>query len=187
VGKIIYGLHWGQPLVEYKDVPGFPGYKVGDDGSVWSFRNCGSGYKKLRDVPRAVKKHIGKHGYPYVGLSKSGRTYRKDVHKLVMLAFIGPRPPGGHTRHLDGDPSNSALSNLCYGSPAENAADRIRHGDDRRGERRPSAKLTEKDVVWMRLGYSTGKTVKEMAKVLGVSVYTLYSAMPGSRNWKHVK
>jgi hypothetical protein len=29
-------LPLSQPPVEYRDVPGFPGYRVGTDGSVWS-------------------------------------------------------------------------------------------------------------------------------------------------------
>src|SRR5215472_269740 len=34
----------GQSQVDYRDIPGFPGYRVGDDGSIWSaWRKGGRG------------------------------------------------------------------------------------------------------------------------------------------------
>jgi len=45
----------------------------------------------------------------------------------VTEAFIGPYPPGQETRHLDGDPLNNSVGNLCYGTRAENMQDRVRH------------------------------------------------------------
>jgi len=47
---------------------------------------------------------------------------------MMMLAFIGPRPDGLETRHLDGNPTHNHLSNLAYGTHRENALDMIRHG-----------------------------------------------------------
>lgn len=62
----------------------------------------------------------------YLTVRVDGKTRR--VHRLVMLAFVGPRPPGLQIRHLDGNNQHNDLSNLKYGTPAENAADKIRHG-----------------------------------------------------------
>jgi hypothetical protein len=45
-----------------------------------------------------------------------------------MEAFVGLRPKGLETRHLDGDPSNNQLSNLAYGTSSENHLDMVRHG-----------------------------------------------------------
>ena len=47
-----------------------------------------------------------------------------QVHRLVMLAFVGPCPEGMQVRHLDGDPANNRLPNLAFGTPVENARDR---------------------------------------------------------------
>jgi hypothetical protein len=52
----------------------------------------------------------------------------KGVHVIVAEAFIGPRPAGMETRHIDGDPSNNRLENLEYGTRSENAEDSKRHG-----------------------------------------------------------
>lgn len=55
----------------------------------------------------------------------------RAVHVLVLEAFRGPRPgPDYEGRHLDGDPGNSALVNLAWGTRQENWGDRRRHGRD---------------------------------------------------------
>ncbi|MDX3713446.1 HNH endonuclease signature motif containing protein [Streptomyces europaeiscabiei] len=50
------------------------------------------------------------------------------MHQIVAAAFLGPRPDGHDVRHLDGNPLNSALSNLSYGTRSENELDKARHG-----------------------------------------------------------
>lgn len=51
------------------------------------------------------------------------------MHTLVALAFLGPRPEGKpHIRHLDGNARNNHVSNLAYGTAAENVADSLQHG-----------------------------------------------------------
>lgn len=50
------------------------------------------------------------------------------MHELVLTAHVGPCPPGMECRHLDGDEKNNALSNLVWGTPPEQALDRVRHG-----------------------------------------------------------
>jgi hypothetical protein len=60
-------------------------------------------------------------------LSLNGITRSFLVHVLVLNAFVGPCPLGMETRHLNGKPYDNRLSNLCWGTPVENAADAIRH------------------------------------------------------------
>jgi hypothetical protein len=67
-------------------------------------------------------------GYQVVTLYLNGTRPSRKVHTLVLEAFVGPRPDGMVTRHLDGDPSNNRLSNIAYGTPRENSLDRVRHG-----------------------------------------------------------
>lgn len=50
------------------------------------------------------------------------------VATLVLTTFCGPRPPGWYACHGDGDPTNSRLDNLAWGTPQSNALDRRRHG-----------------------------------------------------------
>ena len=111
-------------MTEWRDVPGFEGrYQVSDDGRVLSLPRYGAGGRMLKLAP------TGK-GYRSVSLSLAGASRGRLVHQLVLLAFVGPRPADAVTRHLDGDPTNNALSNIVYGTPVENRADMRRHGRD---------------------------------------------------------
>ena len=54
------------------------------------------------------------------------------VHRAVLTAFEGPRPPNIVVRHKDSDRANNVLTNLEWGTRVENAADteaagRLRH------------------------------------------------------------
>lgn len=72
-------------------------------------------------------------GYLFVNLYQAAKVKTPvTVHRLVLEAFVGPRPDGMECRHLDGDPANNRLANLAWGSPVENASDRKRHQVERR-------------------------------------------------------
>ena len=61
-------------------------------------------------------------------LCKDGRRQSRAVHHLVLLAFVGPKPGGMVTRHLNGDPGDNRLTNLVYGTQSENMYDKVAHG-----------------------------------------------------------
>lgn len=99
---------------------------------------------------------------PYRAVSIRRGSDRKrivlDVHRAVIVAFRGPPPfPGAQCRHLDGDPSNNRLSNLCWGSARDNAEDTIRHGRSGRGQANVNARLTEAQVHDIRARYDRGE------------------------------
>jgi HNH endonuclease/NUMOD4 motif len=62
--------------------------------------------------------------------NKKQRLYQ--VHRLVLAAFVGPCPAGLQSLHWDDNPRNNELSNLRYGTPAENQRDCIRNGRNSR-------------------------------------------------------
>jgi hypothetical protein len=65
-------------------------------------------------------------GYLCVRLGQ-GRQY--GVHRLVLLAFVGPCPPElDEALHRNGDRSDARLVNLHWGTKSENMLDRVRHG-----------------------------------------------------------
>jgi hypothetical protein len=69
------------------------------------------------------------------------------LHKEVLRAFIGPKPSTDSVcRHLDGNKGNNATWNLAWGTQKENAADRIKHKTQSRGETHGNHKLTESQV-----------------------------------------
>ena len=112
----------------WRAVPGYEGtYEVSDQGRVRSldrFDYCG----RLQEG----KFLIGnlELGYRKVSLSKLGRQKKFRVHRLVMLAFIGPLPEGMVTRHLNGMKDDNRLCNLQYGTQSENMQDNLKHGNN---------------------------------------------------------
>jgi len=50
------------------------------------------------------------------------------VHQLVLRAFVGPRPKGKESLHINGKATDNRLSNLRYGTRSENLRDLWRHG-----------------------------------------------------------
>ena len=71
---------------------------------------------------------IDKTGYALIGLSTPAGSRTKFVHRVVLEAFVGPRPEGMECRHLDGNPLNNRIENICWGTPSDNAWDRVAHG-----------------------------------------------------------
>lgn len=166
-----------KPDVEYREIPGCPGYIAGDDGSIWSSDRDGSRRKRL-SVCR------DRHGYGYVSIRGSG--YRRTrVHTLVLTAFLGPRPDGMDCRHLDGDPANNVLSNLRWGTHAENMRDTIRHGRTTAGERSHWAKLKASDVLEIRQLRFSGDSLKSIAHRFNISVCHVCGIAMG-RYWKRL-
>ena len=85
---------------EWKDIIGFDGYQISDNGRVRSPRQI-------------LKQQVNHKGYCVVRLSR-GRNYKRSfyVHRLVAEYFI--ENPNGYRQinHIDKDKSNNAKSNL---------------------------------------------------------------------------
>ncbi|QZE10566.1 hypothetical protein SEA_SCOOBYDOOBYDOO_251 [Mycobacterium phage ScoobyDoobyDoo] len=88
---------------------------MSDEGRVWSL------------VSNRLMKLTPLVGSGHLRLNLDTNKTRL-VHRLVLEAFVGPCPPGMETRHLDDDPSNNRLSNLCWGTRLENTMDRVQNG-----------------------------------------------------------
>jgi hypothetical protein len=168
------------PVVRYVEIK--PGYRVGDDGSVWS---CVIGGCKPRvgDTWHRLKPYPGPKGHLYVTVGLHDRRY---VHHLVLEAFVGPCPPGLECRHFpDRDPANNRLENIHWGTPEENAADKIFHGTDLKGEEQNGAILTEADVLDALARYRAGEPIVTIARRLGVTDNAIGKIFRGE-NWRHV-
>lgn len=89
---------------------------------------------------------------------------------LCILANGPPPTPAHEVCHNCGNGHLSCLNphHLRWGTRAENAADRVIHGTDHRGEKHPQAKLTAAQVVEIRAMRGTVSQVI-LAKIYGVS------------------
>lgn len=67
-------------------------------------------------------------GHQQVKLSRDGIYQQAKVHRVVLIAFAGPPPPGCEVLHNDGNPANNSAANLRWGTRSENLHDRVRHG-----------------------------------------------------------
>lgn len=175
--------------VVYKSLAfmGYPQYRVGDDGSVWSCCNARWG---LRNSWKKRRPGIGSNGRMHVSL---GRGKQIRVHRLVLLAFVGPCPEGMEACHNDGNASNNRIGNLRWDVHSNNMQDMVRHGTcylakrDARGERNATAKLTEEKVRKIRKMYASGKyTLKGLAAIFRVH-FTAIHLVIARKNWAHVE
>ena len=162
---------------KFKDIPGFPGYLVSDTGVVLSQR---------RGMPRVLKPCVIKNGYQTVNLCRNLKAFRRYIHWLVLLAFVGDKPfPKAVARHLDGKQLNNNLLNLEYGTMKDNQADCVRHGNRPMGGDNWNSKLTENDVIEMLNLIKTGMMQKDIASHYGIGRPHMSSIANGKR-WKHI-
>ena len=174
------------PLIKGEDIrhcPGYVGYAATTGGKIlscwmWGIRRK-RGDRRLSATWRECHGWIDQ-GYRRVQLratKNSCKTIRR-VHQLILEAFVGPRPKGYETRHLDGDPVNNHLANLCYGTHSENQQDSIRHGTHTsipwRSLGPPNQKLTDDDVRMIR---KLGKCLapREIAALYAIHYHTAWA------------
>jgi hypothetical protein len=157
--------------MDRREVIGFPGYLIYEDGRVWSF-SFGGKFLKSKPI----------NGYNQYGLSSGGKQYFRLAHRLVLEAFVGPCPEGMECRHLDGDTQNNHVSNLRWGTKKENYEDKRLHGTDNAGEImavRSSRDVKEIGDLVRRGLYSQS----ELARLYGVSKQQI-SSIKTHKRWR---
>lgn len=178
--------------VSYRPIPGFPGYRVGDDGSVWScWKRIGTIGKRGTESIMIEAWHLMSqgflNGYRTVALKYPPRQKRRLVHQLILEAFVGPCPKGMQARHFpDRDRTNNCLANLGWGTRKQNGQDRITHGTSGIGEKNGRHRVSEQEVLTIRQLFVDGlKNAPELALDYGVSKWTIKAIVWG-RTWKHL-
>jgi predicted XRE-type DNA-binding protein len=147
----------------FVEIPGYQGYLVNDAGDVVSLR-------RNRWKVKCFK--TNRRGYKLVTLRANNSASMKLVHRLVMLAFVGPSEL--QVNHKDGNKANNNLSNLEYCTATEN----IRHAVDtglkvgQQGERHSQAKLSDAQASEILLLKGLKKQ-SEVALQFGVSRSTV--------------
>jgi DNA-binding XRE family transcriptional regulator len=169
----------------YLPIHGFPGYEVGDDGTVWSCKRQRADVAS-QGIMRRVKPGVTQTGYFRVDLYRNGKAQHRYVHRLVLEAFSGSCSDEMECRHLDGNKANNRLTNLVWGTRLENAVDRRLHGAIPLGSQHGLAKLTEELVKEIRQRYATeGITQKQLAEEYRISASSI-NLIVRDKAWKHV-
>ena len=151
-------------MTEWRAVIGHPHYEVSDEGQVRSLQRVITnriGVRKRRRglVLKATPTKV-RDGRFYRRVSIDGRNI--PVAGLVLEAFVGPRPPGQLTRHLNDNSMDDRLVNLAWGTRKENGQDCARNG---RSIKRLPNEVTE-DI---RAAYEGGESQRSIAERYGVS------------------
>jgi transposase len=135
-------------------------------------------------VPGYIKKPTVVNRYHRTNLSKDKKGKSYLVHRLVAQAFL-PNPDNKpYVNHKNGNPSDNRLENLEWCTPLENMSHGWAMGlINNRGENNGGAKLTEKDVVYIRTSMESNP---ELAERFGVGIGTINQVRCGYQ-WKHVE
>ena len=116
---------------EWREIPGWDGH--------YAVSNLG----RAKSLPRKVERRSGvlvsvrgqmltpflnHKGYPTLRLKRNRKRHFLTVHRAVLLAFVGPPPPGHVGCHADDNPTNNHLDNLRWDTWSANQWDCVRNG-----------------------------------------------------------
>lgn len=170
--------------VVIRHCPLWPMYAITNTGDPWSCKPPNLNTKTMKWHRLAKSDDL--YGYHKLLLVKDGKKYNVTVHRLVLEAFVGPRPKGMQARHFpDRDGKNNNLSNLSWATPKANQADRIVHKTDMRGDRHRGAKLTAAIAAEIRAIYVKGSPTAglyALARKYGVTSSTIFAVIK-NKTW----
>jgi hypothetical protein len=161
----------------------FPEYRVGRDGSVWSLHGRGPKRpNRNRHTWHKLRQYPNQHGHLWVLLYNKTGKKKFQVHRLVLLAFVGPCPEGMEACHSpDACPTNNWIDNLRWDTHQKNQQDMANHGNSLRGIKNPASKLKNpsKDVPAIHQLRTSGKTLAEIAGIYGMTVQGIWAILHG--------
>jgi hypothetical protein len=115
---------------EIREIPRFPGYFAGTDGSIWTSKMKGGNREPGRRGPLKPLRIALARGYCQVAFCVDGKTVVEQVHQIILETFVGPKPDGMESCHYpDPDRTNNRIENLRWDTHAENAKDKYRDRD----------------------------------------------------------
>lgn len=162
----------------WKPILGFAGYEVSNHGRVRSWMSVNHPGKILSPAKTSS-------GYMQVSLSLRGSLHPLRIHRLVLIAFVGPCPTGMESCHKDGIRSNNCLSNLRWGTKSSNYQDRHGHNTDNTGTKNGRATINEETVKQIRQMASEGKSLRSIERTLNLPE-AVVSKVVHRKTWKHI-
>lgn len=139
-----------------KSVIGYEGfYEVDRNGNVYSLNRFDG---RINRKGKKLKIDLNSANYGRVTLSKSGKTKRYFIHRLVYESYYGKIPKGLQVHHIDENKNNNSINNLSLVTQRENNhLSRVSLG----------YKLTQDDVNFIR---KNQMSTREIADKYGVSL-----------------
>lgn len=182
----MYVLPTSSQGVERRPIHGYEGYFASRDGRVfshWSSWGCDEKYAHEQN-----QKRHGPRGERSVAI-RGGRHLL--VHRAVLLAWMGPCPPGKEACHRNGNSADNRVENLYWGTRRENTQDAISHGTHVslkafRGEAHGGSKLTAAQVSEIRKLIAEGWRQIDIAARFGIH-QTQISRIKRGETWQDHK
>lgn len=166
---------------EWRDIAGYEGYyKISNYGRVKSFCN---GKVKI------LKPCLNTKGYLCVFLFKGKIRKVFPIHKLVAEAFIPNSKNKSEIDHKYNNKMDNYFENLRRVTSSENKKYAYDTGAKKSGEEHQQAKLTNKQVIWIREHYipeSLEFGQDALAEIFNVSQPVISNIIRG-KTYKHVK
>lgn len=113
-----------------------------------------------------------------------GRFGNTSAHRWAYARYVGELKEGEVVRHGCDNPPCQNRGHLTAGTQTDNIRDRTERNRSARllGERGPTARLTEQDVLAIR---ASGASAKQLAAQYGVARSTI-GAVLHRETWKHI-
>lgn len=113
-------------MEKWKTIPGYEGrYEVSDLGSVRSLDRKDTRGRRRKGRVMSLRRQPS--GHLTVSLC-NGQQRSFPVHRLVLLAFVGPCPDGMEACHENDVPDDNRLANLRWDTRSANVMDSVRNG-----------------------------------------------------------
>lgn len=120
-------------MSEWRDIPGWEGvYQVSRGGQVRSLDRRVARSDGWTQYVRGkiLEQSLTRDGYWRVSLWSKGKSTQGRIHRLLAQTFLADTYfDGAVVCHNDGSRTNNAIENLRWGSLADNAQDRLQHGN----------------------------------------------------------
>ena len=166
----------------FEDLKGYEdSYQISDSGRIFTKRRLIGNqiYYGKELIPQLTS-----DGYLKVTLSNNCKSKKYYLHRLVAIQFLDNLDNLPQVNHIDGNKLNNSITNLEWCTKQENQNHAIRTGLMQRGQERPSAKLTEQQVLEI---YKLKGVLKaqDIADTYKVSKNTINCILRGSK-WKYL-
>lgn len=166
----------------WKAVVGWEGlYEVSDLGRVRSLPRIAN--RRKRSYGGAILAPSStSNGYVCARLCRNSECKKHNVHRLVLIAFVGECPDGMEGCHNNGVRADNRLANLRWDTRLANSHDALTHGTRPMGSRKTQSKLTEDIVREIRASSDTGRALSARH---GVALRTIQN-IKNRETWRHV-
>lgn len=160
-------------MEEWKVIPGFEDkYEASNLGNIRVFNG------------RFLAGYSDDDDYKIIRLSiKNGKTKLFKIAQLILITFLGPRPNGCESSHLNDIRNDNRLENLIWETHQENESRKIK--GILPGEKHFAAKLSSDAVLKIREMRAKGINRKQIAPMFGINDRTVDKIFRREK-WKHI-